>query len=322
MVKILISTSSFDPESAGLTGLCKARGYEIVMNPHGRRLTENEVRALLDPEVVGMVAGVEPLTRAVLAAASGLRVISRCGIGMDSVDLQATREFGIRVFNSPDAPSTAVAELTVALMLDALHRVSEADRAVRNGLWQPLMGRLLRGKTVGLIGYGRIGRKVSQLVQAFEARVIAHDVACPASEPGVVLCDLDQLLSTADIVSLHIPYADSNRHLLNAARLAMMRPGAILINASRGGLVDEAALLDAVESGRVAAVALDTFESEPYHGPLAKLSQVVLTAHMGSYAREARSLMEREAATNLVRGLSECGLVDREAVHALAGRET
>lgn len=308
-MKILITTSSFDSDAVDSIQRLRAAGIEIVMNPHGRRLSESDVAALMDERVVGMVAGVEPLTRSVLARAKNLRVLSRCGIGLDSVDLDAAREFGIKVCNTPEAPSLPVAELTLAMMLNVLRRISEADREIRLGNWKPLMGGLLHGRTVGLIGCGRIGRRVSQLARAFGAHVMACDSARPALDSGVVACDLDRLLAAADIVSLHIPYTDSNRHLLNAARLAAMKPGAILINVSRGGLVDEAALLAALEAGHLAGAALDAFEQEPYKGPLAAMPQVLLTAHMGSYAKEARVRMELEAGDNLLRGLAECGVV-------------
>lgn len=289
--------------------LLETQGFEIVTNPHGRRLTEHEVRALLTPDTAGMVAGVEPLTGDVLRHATGLKVISRCGVGLDSVDLQTARALGIQVFSTPDAPSAAVAELTLGLMLGLLRRISEADQNIRRGVWQPLMGSLMSGKTAGLIGYGRIGTKVGRLVAAFGCRVLAYDIQVPGRETGARLCDLDELLREADIVSLHLPYEAATHHLMDKERIAQMKPGAVLINTSRGGLVDETALLGALKSGRLFGAALDTFEQEPYRGPLAEMPQVLLTAHMGSYAREARAEMETEAVENLVRGLAECGVV-------------
>lgn len=305
-MKILISTSSFDVTGSQPLRLLEAQGFEIVTNPHRRRLTENEVRALLTPDTIGMVAGVEPLTGEVLKRAKGLKVISRCGVGLDSIDLQTARALGIHVFNTPDAPSTAVAELTLALMLGTLRRISEADQNIRRGVWRPLMGSLLNGKTVGLIGLGRIGTKVGRFVAAFGCRVLAYDVRVPNLEAGARLCGLDELLREADIVSLHLPYGTATHHLMDKKRIAQMKRGAVLINASRGGLVEETALLDALKSGHLSGAAVDTFEQEPYDGPLAKMPQVLLTAHMGSYAYEARAGMEAEAAENLVRGLAEC----------------
>jgi D-3-phosphoglycerate dehydrogenase / 2-oxoglutarate reductase len=312
-MKIMITTSSFDVVASEPLRRLVGAGFELHSNPHGRRLTEAEVGGLLEPSVVGMIAGVEPLTRTVLARAPNLKVISRCGIGLDSVDLAAARKQGVRVFNTPDAPSLAVAELALALILNLLRRVSEADQEIRRGRWKALMGSLLQGKSVGIIGYGRIGRKVATLVRAFGATVIAHDTATGNVDADTEACGLDSLLARADIVSLHVPYSDTTHHLLNAQRLACMRTGALLVNASRGGLVDEAALLEALRSGHLGGAALDTLEQEPYNGPLTTVPNVLLTAHMGSYAREARIMMEREAAANLERGLAECGLLPHQS---------
>jgi len=318
-MKILTTTSSFDRNAAASLQLLEQAGFEIILNPHARRLNEAEAGTLLEGGFVGMIAGVEPLTRKVLCGAKGLKIISRCGIGLDSVDLEAANELGIKVFNTPDAPSLPVAELTLGLMLNLLRRVSEADREIRRNNWRPLMGGLLSGRTVGLIGFGRIGKKVAQLVQAFGAKVMVYDISPPASTTGVASCSLDSLLEESDIVSLHLPYTAANRHLLNAARIASMKPGAILINASRGGLIDETALLEALNEGRLAGAGLDAFEQEPYAGPLTALPQVLLTAHMGSYASEARARMEAEAADNLVRGLVDCGLLPPDALRRIEG---
>lgn len=303
MPKIAVATSSFDVRASAALATLRSNGFEITTNPHGRRLSESEAIALLGAGVVGVIAGTEPLSRRVIGAAQDLLVISRCGIGLDNVDLQAARERGIDVYNTPEAPSQAVAELAMGLMLAALRRIAESDRALRQGAWKPLMGRLLGGCAVGVLGYGRIGRRVAALARAFGARVLACDLREPDCEPGIEFCALDALLGSADVLTLHVASGPGTRHLINRGRLALMKPGAILINTARGDLVDEQALLEALESGRLSAAALDGFETEPYSGPLCKLPQVVLTAHMGSYAREARAVMEHEAAQNLLRGL-------------------
>jgi D-3-phosphoglycerate dehydrogenase len=307
--KVLITTSSFNVAAAESLARLKQAGYEIATNPHGRKLSEDEVAALLGEDVVGMVAGTEPLTRRVLSGASGLKVVARCGIGLDSVDLAAARELGIEVTNTPDAPSAAVAELTLGLMLDQLRRISQADRQIRAGKWKPLMGGLLAARTVGIVGYGRIGRRVAQLARAFGARVLATDAAGVTSDGIAEASALEPLLAAADIVTLHMPSQKGLGHFLDAARVALMKRGAVLVNTARGDLVDEAALVQAIRDGRLGGAALDTYEKEPYAGPLAELPQVVLTAHMGSYAEEARGIMEREAAENLYKGLAARGLV-------------
>jgi D-3-phosphoglycerate dehydrogenase len=307
--RVLITTSSFNVAAADSLSRLSQAGFEIVTNPHGRKLSEDEVAVLLDDDVVGMVAGTEPLTRRVLAGARGLKVVARCGIGLDSVDLAAAGELGIEVTNTPDAPSAAVAELTLGLMLDQLRRISRADRQIRAGQWKPLMGGLLAARTVGVVGYGRIGRRVSKLVQAFGARVLATDAAGVQPDGIAEPCALERLLAEADVVTLHMPSQKGAGHFLDAARIGRMKRGAVLVNTARGGLVDEDALAEAIREGRLGGAALDTYEKEPYSGPLAELPQVVLTAHMGSYAEESRGIMEREAADNLLKGLAARGLV-------------
>lgn len=307
---ILITTSSFSANGNAALEKIVAAGLIIKFNPYGRRLTEAEVAELMAvPGLVGMIAGVEPLTRKALSGASNLRVISRCGIGLDSVDTLAAEEYGISVCNTPDAPVLAVAEMTLGLILALLRRIAQADRKIRANAWQQLMGNLLAKQTVGVIGYGRIGRQVAHLVKAFGARVIVCDSQNIVPEPEIEVCTLDELLSLSDIVSLHFPYAKANHNFINSAALSKMKRSALLINTARGELVDEDALVNALKTGQIAGAALDCFKNEPYLGSLAELEQVLLTAHMGSYAQESRQLMELEAAENLLQGLQLEGVI-------------
>jgi len=307
---VLITTSSFQLNGNEYLTRLRQADFEVILNPYKRRLSEEEINGLLrEHEPVGMIAGVEPLTAAVIGSAKSLKVISRCGVGTDSVDLEAAEASGIPVTITPGGPTAAVSELTLSLMLAACRRVVEADRNVRSGEWGALMGRLLARQVVGLIGFGRIGQAVAGLCQAFGATVIASDPIA-SSSGDVLIQDVESVLSQADIVSLHVPLTDETRGLLNAERIASMKPGSILINAARGDLVDEAALHDALKSGHLAAAALDCFVDEPYEGPLRGCPTAILTAHMGSYAREARALMEQEAAQNLVEQLEALSLLD------------
>jgi D-3-phosphoglycerate dehydrogenase len=283
-------------------------GISLEMNPHGRRLSEDEVAELVATDVIAILAGLEPLTDRVLSNAKSLRVIARCGTGLDSVDLQAASRLGIDVFNTPDAPTQAVAELTIAHMLNSLRHISTTDSNMRSGKWTPTMGSLLATKTVGLIGVGRIGSAVAKLAQAFGARVIGFDPVV-SSHNSVELLSLDEVLNQADIVSLHVPINDQTHHIVNASAISRMKPGSIVVNVSRGGLIDESALHDALKSQHLSGAALDCFEDEPYSGPLLQIPGVHVTAHMGSYARETRDLMEVEASTNLVNGLRKRGLI-------------
>lgn len=306
---ILITTSSFDLDSAGLLADLKARGFSIIPNPFGRKLTEAEVTELLERyQPVAMIAGVEPLNRSVLTAAKHLRVISRCGIGMDSVDGEAARDLGIAVTNTPDAPTIPVAELTMGLILGLLRRIHLSDAGIRRGVWERPMGTLLHGKTAGVIGCGRIGTCTARLLNAFGCRVLGYDVI-PRNSQWYENADLPEVLGDSDIVLLHLTYSDQTHHFLNRERIALMKEGAVLVNTARGGLVDEGALEDALRSGHLGGAALDCFEEEPYHGPLRDLDNVVLCAHIGSYAREARRLMELQAAENMMGKLKEIGVI-------------
>lgn len=309
MKKVLFTTSSFDLDNFCDRAQIETAGYEFVLNPLGKRLTEQQLLELIDANVVGIVAGLEPLTAAVIERAPSLKVVARCGIGMDNVDLAAASAHGISVFNTPDAPTRSVAELTIAHILSLVRRIPECDRNVRNRNWRPLMGSLLSEQTVGVVGFGRIGSAVVRLLKAFEPRILINDVAHVGERGDVAFVPLAELLEASDIVTLHIPYSPETRHLINAERLAMMKPGSLLINVARGGLIDEGAMIDALRSGRLGGVALDCCEVEPYSGPLAEFDCVQFTAHMGSYAREARAMMEAEACRALVNGLRQHGLL-------------
>jgi D-3-phosphoglycerate dehydrogenase len=306
--KVLITTSSFSLGNFAQAKSLHDAGISIEVNPHGRRLSEDEVAELVATDVIAILAGLEPLTDRVLSNAKSLRVIARCGTGLDSVDLQAASRLGIDVFNTPDAPTQAVAELTIAHMLNSLRHISTTDSNMRSGKWTPTMGSLLATKTVGLIGVGRIGSAVAKLAQAFGARVIGFDPVV-SSHNSVELLSLDEVLNQADIVSLHVPINDQTHHIVNASAISRMKPGSIVVNVSRGGLIDESALHDALKSQHLSGAALDCFEDEPYSGPLLQIPGVHVTAHMGSYARETRDLMEVEASTNLVNGLRKRGLI-------------
>lgn len=309
MHKFVISTSSFDTDNnAAIQRLIQA-GVQPVTNPYGRRLTEDEAESLLQDDVIGMIAGVEPLTARVIQSAAHLKVISRCGTGMDSVDLDAAKNKGIIVLNTPEAPAQAVAELTLGLILAGLRQIPQTDQKIRSGEWPRTQGGLLAAQTVGLIGLGHIGKRVAKLCRAFEANVIAYDPFINQPPEDVTLVSLDKLLETADIISLHTPYSSELHHLINAQAFERIKPGALLINAARGGLVDEHALKAALDSGKLGGAALDAFEQEPYQGSLLECSNLILSSHVGSLAREARQRMELEAAENLLNGLIKAGII-------------
>lgn len=302
-MQILISTSTFNLDNFSELAEIHKAGIEVKLNPFKMRLTEDQVTELLGTNTIGLIAGLETLNKKVLAAATSLRVIARVGTGLDSVDLAAAAKLEITVLNTPDAPASAVAELTIGHILSLLRNIASTDRQIRNNIWQGQMGSLLETKTIGIVGFGRIGQRVANLVSAFGAKVIVSD---PYSQTqDYENCALDELCQKVDILTLHIPHADTTHHIIDARQIQLMKRGSFIINISRGGLIDEDALLQALQSGHIAGAALDCFEQEPYFGPLSKLENVQMTAHMGTYARETRDRMEREASELLVRSLRQ-----------------
>jgi D-3-phosphoglycerate dehydrogenase len=302
---VLLSVSSFGVADPAPRERLESSGLEIRDNPHGRRLKVAEISELIG-DVDALIAGTEPLNAEVLGQAARLRVISRVGVGLESVDLNAALRQGIVVRNTPDAVTDPVAELALSGILNLLRHISRMDREMRAGEWNRRMGSLLRGRTVGIVGLGRIGRRLATLLAPFEVTLLAADRAPDhhaAARLNVEYVSLEDLLARADVVTLHMPGGD--RPIIGAAELARMKPDAVLLNTSRGGLVDEAALLDALRAERLAAAYIDTFVDEPYDGPLRELPNVLLTPHAGSYAAEARRKMEMEAVENLLEALEE-----------------
>ncbi len=309
--KVLITTSSFGAKDEAALHALREAGSEAVLNPFGRTLTETEVAALLaEHRPAGLIAGLEPLTAAVMQGAGAhLQVISRCGTGLDNVDLAAAKQLGIAVLNTPAAPAEAVAELSLGLILALIRNVVTHDQLVRAGTWKKRMGLLLSEITVGIVGLGRVGRRVAAILRPLGTKVVATDVLPDhdwIAAHGVSLMTLPQLLAASDVVSLHLPYASGDLHrLMNAERIAAMKPGSFLINTSRGALIDEPAVADALQSGHLAGAAIDTFEHEPYAGLLLQAPNIILSPHAGSYARATRNRMELEAAQNLVREMKK-----------------
>jgi D-3-phosphoglycerate dehydrogenase len=306
-LQILISTSSFNLDNFYELSVIRSSGIEVKLNPFKTRLTEDQVIELLGADSVGLIAGLESLNSRVLRSATALKVIARVGTGLDSVDLGEAAKLGIKVLNTPDAPTSAVAELTLGHILGLLRNIAKADRQIRDNKWQGQMGSLLETKTVGVVGFGRIGQRVAKLVASFGAKVIVSDPYTDTTE--YENCALDELCQRVDVLTLHLPYVEKTHNLIGSRQFQLMKKGSFVINVSRGGLIDEIALLQALESDHIAGAALDCFEQEPYFGPLSKLECVQMTAHMGTYARETRDQMEREASLLLVKALREMKIV-------------
>jgi len=226
---------------------------------------------------------------------------------MDNIDFKKIKELGVTVKNTPDGPTRAVAELTVGVIFDLLRKISFKDRQLRNGNWNKEMGSLLQDKKVGILGLGRIGRTVAELLVGLGAKVAGTDIKPDVKWleiNKVPLLALEELIKESDILCIHISYSKDSRHIIGKKEIESMKEGTYLVNLSRGGIVDEDALCQALESNHLAGAALDVFEREPYTGPLRELDNVVLTPHIGSYARVSRLEMEIQAVKNLLESLS------------------
>lgn len=305
---ILATTSSFAKEFPAVLEPLKNNGLRIVLNPFARKLEEEELTKLLQEyKPVGVLAGTEPITRAALEKAKDyLRVISRVGVGWENVDRDFAEKMGIRLYRTHGVLTQAVAELTIGLILAALRYISSNDRLVRQGRWQKTMGGLLYGKTVGIIGFGNIGQRVGELVTAFGAKVVYCDPQ-KITVSWAQAVTLSELLAQAEIVTIH---ASGKDKIIGQKELGKIcNREVILVNTARGGLIDEASLQKCLTEGRISFACMDVFEDEPYCGPLCSLDNVILSPHIGSYAKEARVLMERTAVDNLLEGLHEIGVL-------------
>ncbi len=305
--KVAVSLTSFAQYDSSPKEILEKAGMEVVLNPHGWTVTEKEIITLA-AGAVGLIAGTENLSALVLEQLKDLKVISRCGVGMDNVDFKAAERLGIKVFSTPDGPTIAVAELVIGLAFNLLRQISAMDRAIRAGQWQKKMGSLFSGKKIGIIGLGRIGQAVASLSLSLNAYVLYYDPGVKTKIPKARRVELHPLLREADIVTVHVPFSQTTKHLLGKEQLGLMKKDSLLINCSRGGVIDEEALFAALQDKKLAGAALDVFEQEPYKGPLKDLDNVLLTPHIGSYAREARVAMEMEAVNNLLKALAERSL--------------
>jgi D-3-phosphoglycerate dehydrogenase len=291
-----------DPLPAAAVSLLESEGWTVDTRT-GRSSTELGA-ALIDADAL-IVRSATTVTAELIAAAPRLRVVARAGAGVDNVDIAAASERGIVVLNAPGANSVSVAEHVFALMLASARSVALADAQMKAGQWckKTLRGAELRGKTLGVVGLGRIGREVVRRALAFDMLVVAHDpfiAAQMADDLGIELIALDALVERADFITLHLPSTEATRGLLNRKLLARCRPGARLINTARGDLLDETALVEAIEEGRLAGAALDVFGQEPPPDTaLTGLPQVVATPHIAGATAEAQQLVSLEAASGV-----------------------
>ncbi len=299
---VAVGPSSFASEDDEPMQMLERAHCRVVPNPYGRRLDEAEIIELLK-DADGLIAGLEPLNAAVIASAPQLRAIARVGIGTSNVDFDAAAAQGVKVSSTPEGPVDAVAEMTLAALLALCRLLVPANAALHRAEWVKEIGMGLRGARVLLIGYGRIGRRVAELLRAFGAELLVYDPFLDSSSDvdGVgVVQKLSVGLAEADVVSLHASGTDV---LVGQAEFDAMKPGALLLNSARGELVDEDALVTALDSGKLSGAWFDAFREEPYSGRLTRFDQVLLTPHVGTYTRQCRLSMESAAVKNLLRDL-------------------
>jgi len=309
-MKILVTPSSFGECGPKPMQLLEESGYEIQMNPNKRRLTSDEVVSL-GSDCIGIIAGLEKLDADTLSRFSNLRVVSRLGSGVDNVDLEAAKQYGIHVRSTPYGPTRAAAELTLAMVMALLRNIPMADRNMRKGVWHKEIGQLLQGRIVGILGLGRIGREVAQLMRAMGCILIGHDLLPDVDwsvKHQVRLVEFPDLLAESEILCIHVSMSEDSTVLIAEKELAHMRTDAMLVNMSRGGIVDEGALVTALKNQTLKGAALDVYSKEPYTGPLTEIENVILTPHLGSYAKDAKLAMEIESVENLLESIHECKL--------------
>lgn len=302
-MKALITTVPFGAVSATPIQLLKEAGIDFTINPTGRRLQPGELKELVSDFDI-LIAGTEEIDVSVFEAAKNLKLISRVGIGLDGIDLRCAKKSGVTVSYTPDAPAPAVAELTIGLMLSLLRSIQQSNLQMKKGEWNRLFGRRVSEIDIGIVGYGRIGKRVAKHLKAFEPRTIRCfdiDKAKLDDADQIKYTPLEDLLATCDLISFHVPLTQSTFGMISKKEIQSMKKGSYLINTSRGGILDEADVLEYLNNGHLGGVAIDTYETEPYFGALANEVNCINTCHMGSMTFDCRATMEIEAVQEAIR---------------------
>ncbi|MCV0373152.1 MAG: D-2-hydroxyacid dehydrogenase [Nitrosarchaeum sp.] len=287
-----------------LIKILEDNGLKISYEP---KISPQEIVEKISNYNIVIVRSRTTITKEMIDKAEKCKIIARVGVGLDNVDQEAAKAKNIRVINAVEGAMNAVAELVLGLMLSLARQTARGDRAIRNGQWlkSELKGTELKGKYLGIIGIGNIGKRLGRLARALNMNIIGYDVIPIdeefSKEVGLMKADLDTLLQSSDYVSIHVPLLDSTYHLIDAKKISTMKKTAKIINTSRGGVVDEDALYDALKDGRLGGAALDVFEKEPAIGTkLAELDNVILTPHIGAQTKEAQSLAANVIAEKII----------------------
>jgi len=314
MPKVLITTVPFASKNRRPLELLENARIEYLINPLNKKLREDELLEMV-ADFDAIIAGTEEITSKVMDRASNLKMISRVGIGLDSVDLLAAKKRGIKVSFTPDAPAPAVAELTVSLMLSLLRSTHVANAQLHRCEWVRHFGRSISELTIGIIGVGRIGQRVLRYLTGFgNLSILVNDLNPEIGlmpNLNLVWTTKEEIYKRADIISLHLPLTEQTNNMIRAEQISLMQPDAMLINTARGGIINELDLANALIAGHLHGAAIDVFESEPYSGPLSAIERCILTSHMGSMTVDCRTRMEIEATEEAVRFLKGLPL-DRE----------
>ena len=305
--RILVTPTSYGKFNPELKAKLENQVGEVIYNTTGKPLSSSQVVSLLQ-NIDGYIAGLDFIDRDALEAADSLKIIVRYGVGIDRVDLSAAKEKGIIVSNTPGANAASVAELALGLMLMLARQISTAQSSLQKGEWLRLPGVSIQDKTVGIIGLGAIGKQLAMRLAAFNCKIIAyepHPDKTFVQKNEVTLVDLDTLTSNSDFISLHVPVLPATRNMVNDAFIAGMKEGSFLINTSRGEVLDESALIKALESGKIRGAALDAFEKEPPDpdNPLLSHNKVICTPHLGAQTDGATNTMGEMALNECLRVL-------------------
>ncbi len=311
-MKILVTPTSLQPgKNEKALALLREFTEDLVFNTTGKPLSEEALIPLLK-DCDGYIAGLDEITEKVMAASPKLKVISRYGAGYDRVDVAAAKSHGIQVTNTPGVNAQAVGELAFGLILGAARKIPYLNKETRRGAWVRSTGMELKGKTLGILGLGAIGKVVAACAQGFGMKVLAYDPYINESycgSHGIEAVSFQELMSRSNVVSLHLPLLDSTYHMLDAQAIGRLPEGAILVNASRGGIIDEDAAYEALKSGKLSGLGLDAFETEPPEGSrLFEFDNVIATPHTGAHTKEATEHMAELSIRNLIDVLSgrEC----------------
>ena len=307
MAKGLITTAPFGVHNRLPLDLLEKAGIEYLINPYKKKLTEDQLAELVG-DFDFLIAGTELITEKLLSKASKLKLISRVGIGLDSIDLDAVKKSGIKISYTPEAPAPAVAELTLGMILSLLRSVHISNHQMHLGVWERIFGRRLGDITIGIIGVGRIGTHLLRCMSGFgKIHILVNDIA-PTNqliqEFNIQWVTKEQIYKKADVISLHLPLTPLTKNMICLDQLLQMKKDAFIINTSRGGIINEDDLYKVMSEGHLGGAAIDVFESEPYAGKLLEIDRCLLTAHMGSMSIDCRSQMEIQATKEVVRFLS------------------